>query len=180
MPWPNESASATPPTCASTSAGYSTSAPTPTAGPFTLLSPLTDSTRPRTLTKTRWYPLRQVRRLSAPGDRAVSGVGSQYADASQLGTGWGEVIDVDGISCTAALAGSGAMGVHFANGSRIVDGSVDPRQPEAAVYEPRAWLAAPGWRCGPRTCTAERRREPGWLPHPLGCGSQSRQGGCVR
>jgi len=63
---------------------------------------------------------------------------SQYADPSQLGTGWGEVIDVDGISCIADPAGSGAMGVHFANVSRIVDGTVDPRQPEAAVYEPRA------------------------------------------
>jgi hypothetical protein len=63
---------------------------------------------------------------------------AQYADPSQLGTGWGEVIDLNGISCIADPAGTGAMGVHFANLDRILDGKIDASQPEAAVYEPRA------------------------------------------
>lgn len=63
---------------------------------------------------------------------------AQYADPSRLGAGWGEVIDLNGISCIADPAGTGAMGVHFANVARIVDGRIDPSQPEAAVYEPRA------------------------------------------
>jgi hypothetical protein len=67
--------------------------------------------------------------------RAMAG---QYADPSQLGPGWGEVIDINGISCIADPAGSGAMGVHFANVARILDGQIDASQPEAAVYEPRA------------------------------------------
>jgi hypothetical protein len=63
---------------------------------------------------------------------------AQYADPSQLGSGWGEVIDENGISCIADPAGTGAMGIHFANGARVTDGVIDASQPEAAVYEPRA------------------------------------------
>jgi len=77
-----------------------------------------------------WVPENQL-----AGYRAMA---SQYADPSRLGAGWGEVIDINGISCIADPAGSGAMGVHFANVGRILDGTIDPSQPEAAVYEPRA------------------------------------------
>jgi hypothetical protein len=60
-----------------------------------------------------------------------------YADPSALGDGWVEVADLAGITCIADPAGSGAMGVHFANLDRLFDGVIDPSQPEAAVYEPR-------------------------------------------
>lgn len=61
---------------------------------------------------------------------------AQFADPTQLAPGWAEVIDVNGISCIADPAGSGAMGIHFANADRILDGTIDPSRPEAAVYEP--------------------------------------------
>jgi hypothetical protein len=61
-----------------------------------------------------------------------------YADPSALGDGWVEVADLAGITCIADPAGSGAMGVHFANLDRLLDGVIDPSRPEAAVYEPRA------------------------------------------
>lgn len=60
-----------------------------------------------------------------------------YDDPSALGAGWFEVADLAGITCIADPAGSGAMGVHFANMDRLFDGVIDPSQPEAAVYEPR-------------------------------------------
>ena len=63
---------------------------------------------------------------------------SQYSDPSALGAGWVEVADLAGITCIADPAGSGAMGIHFVNIARLTDGVIDPTQPEAVVYEPRA------------------------------------------
>jgi hypothetical protein len=63
---------------------------------------------------------------------------TQYADPSALGDGWVQVFDLNGITCIADPAGSGAMGIHFVNVARLTDGKIDASQPEAAVYEPRA------------------------------------------
>jgi hypothetical protein len=54
-----------------------------------------------------------------------------------LGADWFKVADLAGITCIADPAGSGAMGVHFANLARLTDGQLDPAAPEAFVYEQR-------------------------------------------
>jgi hypothetical protein len=49
---------------------------------------------------------------------------------------YGAITDNAGISCIADPAGSGAMGIHYLNGSILFDGVIDPSQPEAVVYAP--------------------------------------------
>ena len=44
--------------------------------------------------------------------------------------------DAQGIACI-DLPGTGAMGVHFVNGSLVGDDVLDPQRPEALVYEQR-------------------------------------------
>jgi hypothetical protein len=44
--------------------------------------------------------------------------------------------DAQGIACI-ELPGTGAMGVHFVNGSLVGDDVLDPQRPEALVYEQR-------------------------------------------
>lgn len=56
-------------------------------------------------------------------------------DPAALGDGWVEVADLAGITCIADPAGTGAMGVHFANLDRLTDGQLDRSKPEAIVYE---------------------------------------------
>ena len=50
--------------------------------------------------------------------------------------GYGEFRDAQGIACI-ELPGTGAMGVHYVNGSLVGDAILDPKQPEALVYERR-------------------------------------------
>ena len=50
--------------------------------------------------------------------------------------GYGLFRDAQGIACI-ELPGTGAMGVHYVNGSLVGDDVLDPRQPEALVYEQR-------------------------------------------
>jgi hypothetical protein len=50
--------------------------------------------------------------------------------------GYAEFRDAQGIACI-ELEGTGAMGVHYVNGSLVGDAVLDPRQPEALVYERR-------------------------------------------
>jgi hypothetical protein len=50
--------------------------------------------------------------------------------------GYGEFRDAQGIACI-ELPGTGAMGVHYVNGSLVGDAVLDPRRPEALVYEQR-------------------------------------------
>jgi hypothetical protein len=50
--------------------------------------------------------------------------------------GYQEFRDAQGIACI-ELEGTGAMGVHYVNGSLVGDAVLDPRQPEALVYERR-------------------------------------------
>jgi hypothetical protein len=50
--------------------------------------------------------------------------------------GYGEFPDAQGIACI-ELPGTGAMGVHYVNGSLVGDDVLDPRRPEALVYERR-------------------------------------------
>lgn len=51
--------------------------------------------------------------------------------------GYAELRDAKKIACI-AQPGSGAMGVHYVNGSLVKDAIVNPRKPEALVYEPTA------------------------------------------
>jgi hypothetical protein len=63
---------------------------------------------------------------------------SQYRDLEKATkAGFGELIDVNGIACI-DMPGMGAMGVHYVNGGLVADGAIDPRTPEAMVYEPDA------------------------------------------
>jgi hypothetical protein len=50
--------------------------------------------------------------------------------------GYTEFRDAQGVACI-ELEGTGAMGVHYVNGSLVGDAVLDPRKPEALVYERR-------------------------------------------
>src|SRR5688572_8949295 len=50
--------------------------------------------------------------------------------------GYGLFRDAQGIACI-ELEGTGAMGVHYVNGSLVGDAVLDKRRPEALVYERR-------------------------------------------
>jgi len=77
-----------------------------------------------------WVPANQLVPYRAVADR-LQGV------ATDPNSGFGLVTDLNGISCIADPAGSGAMGFHYADGSRIFDGGVlDRSAPEAVVYAP--------------------------------------------
>jgi hypothetical protein len=56
--------------------------------------------------------------------------------AAAEAAGYGEFRDAQGIACI-ELEGTGAMGVHYVKGSLVGDAVLDPRQPEALVYERR-------------------------------------------
>jgi hypothetical protein len=49
--------------------------------------------------------------------------------------GYGRFVDVDGIACI-DMPGTGAMGVHYVNGTLVGDGRINALTPEAVVYEP--------------------------------------------
>jgi hypothetical protein len=51
--------------------------------------------------------------------------------------GYGKFPDAAGIECIESAA-AGAMGVHYLKGSLVGDAVLDPKQPEALVYEPKA------------------------------------------
>ena len=53
-----------------------------------------------------------------------------------VAAGYGEFRDAEGIACI-ELPGTGAMGVHYVNGSLVGDAVLDTRRPEALVYERR-------------------------------------------
>ena len=57
-------------------------------------------------------------------------------DAAQA-DGYGLFTDAQGIACI-DRPGVGAMGVHHVRGALVGDAVLDPRTPEALVYEPRA------------------------------------------
>ena len=46
------------------------------------------------------------------------------------------ITDLAGISCIADPAGSGAMGIHYLDKGNLLDGGLDPNNPEAIVYAP--------------------------------------------
>jgi hypothetical protein len=48
--------------------------------------------------------------------------------------GYGQLVDAAGIACI-DMPGMGAMGIHYVNGSLVGDSVLDPRGPEALVYE---------------------------------------------
>jgi hypothetical protein len=53
-----------------------------------------------------------------------------------VAAGYGEFRDAQGIACI-ELPGTGAMGIHYVNGSLVGDAVLDTRRPEALVYERR-------------------------------------------
>jgi hypothetical protein len=62
---------------------------------------------------------------------------ARYHDLSKAeSAGYAEFRDAQGIACI-ELPGTGAMGVHYVKGSLVGDAVLDPRQPEALVYERR-------------------------------------------
>jgi hypothetical protein len=53
-----------------------------------------------------------------------------------VSAGWStELADVNGITCIADPNGTGGMGIHYVDVSRV-DGTVDPLRPEALIYAP--------------------------------------------
>ena len=53
-----------------------------------------------------------------------------------VAAGYAELHDAKDIACI-DLAGEGGMGVHYVNGKLVEDAVLDPKRPEALVYEPR-------------------------------------------
>ncbi len=53
-----------------------------------------------------------------------------------VAAGYGEFRDAQGIACI-ELPGTGAMGIHYVNGSLVGDAVLDTRRPEGLVYERR-------------------------------------------
>ena len=49
--------------------------------------------------------------------------------------GYARLVDIDGVACI-DMPGMGAMGIHYASGSLVGDGKINPLTPEAVVYEP--------------------------------------------
>ena len=60
---------------------------------------------------------------------------ARYHDLDQA-AGYGEFRDAQGIACIAQPR-QGTMGIHYVNGSLVMDATVDATTPEALVYEPR-------------------------------------------
>jgi hypothetical protein len=80
--------------------------------------------------------------FAAPGGRAaladaVAATARFHDLDAAKAAGYGEFRDAAGIACIES-AGVGGMGVHYVKGALVGDGAVDPRTPEALVYEPRA------------------------------------------
>jgi hypothetical protein len=62
---------------------------------------------------------------------------ARYHDLTRAeSAGYAEFRDAQGIACI-ELPGTGAMGVHYVKGSLVGDAVLDPRRPEALVYERR-------------------------------------------
>jgi hypothetical protein len=77
-----------------------------------------------------WVPASQLAPYRAIADRLQN-------VSTDPGSGYGLVTDINGISCIADPAGTGAMGYHYANGGLIFDnGVLDAATPEAVVYAP--------------------------------------------
>jgi hypothetical protein len=82
--------------------------------------------------------------VAAPGDNADNNIaGARQASArfarlaDAQAAGYGLLTDAAGIQCI-DLPGTGAMGVHFVKGAHVGDTVLDPKKPEALVYEPQA------------------------------------------
>lgn len=74
---------------------------------------------------------------AAPGDAALARQGTAaYHDANVITTdsNWFQLYDLQGITCIDNAAGG--MGIHFVNGSRVGDPSINAAEPEAVIYEP--------------------------------------------
>jgi hypothetical protein len=71
------------------------------------------------------HRLEDVRAATAPFQSLSVAIGRQY----------GLLTDAKGIACI-DNPGVGAMGVHYVNGGLVGTTAVDPRKPEALVYEP--------------------------------------------
>jgi hypothetical protein len=58
--------------------------------------------------------------------------------AAAKGAGFALLKDKQGIACIAMddMPGMGAMGFHYVKGSRVADGRIDAKAPEALVYAP--------------------------------------------
>ena len=68
--------------------------------------------------------------------RAARAATAPFRDiGTAINAGYGRFLDANGIACI-DNPGVGAMGIHYVNGTLVGDGVVDPRTPEALVYEP--------------------------------------------
>lgn len=74
-----------------------------------------------------------------PNDAALARQGTAaYHDSSIITTdsNWFQLYDLQHITCIDDPAGG--MGIHFVNGARVSDGTVNAAEPEAVIYEPTA------------------------------------------
>jgi hypothetical protein len=130
--------------------------------------------------------------LAAPASAAPSPLGSRLAEVRAATVAYHDVAAAiaDGFEPTDHCVGDtdGAMGFHYVNLARVLDGRIDPAEPEVLLYAPRpdgtpAWSASstsawPRPRCsasrsipapsGPSRCTpgSGRRTRPARSPAP--------------
>jgi hypothetical protein len=72
---------------------------------------------------------------NGPSVADVRAATAKYHDVNvAIANGYGLLRDAAGIACIDNLP-TGTMGVHYVKGT-LLDGSIDPLQPEALVYEP--------------------------------------------
>jgi hypothetical protein len=64
---------------------------------------------------------------------ARAGTAPLHSNAAAQATGYGLLVDAEGIACI-DKPGAGGMGVHYVNGD-LLDATVDITKPEALVYE---------------------------------------------
>src|SRR3954447_9721729 len=67
---------------------------------------------------------------------AKQGTARYHSVTRAVGAGYAELRDAKHIACI-AMPGTGAMGIHYVNSKLVKDDVLDPRKPEAVVYEPQ-------------------------------------------
>lgn len=85
-----------------------------------------------------------VAALGAPAGAQGSDLAAARAATAQYhrfdradADGFGILADLQGLTCIEDPGGAGAMGTHFVNGPRVVDGVIDAAEPEVLLYDLR-------------------------------------------
>src|SRR3954471_17201113 len=78
-----------------------------------------------------------VRGQSEPSLAVAKAATAQFQDVdAAVAAGYGELRDAKKIACI-QQAGYGGMGIHYVNSKLVGDAVLDPRRPEALVYQPQ-------------------------------------------